>query len=86
LVETRKRILSKTKLALGPMTILASLTRRQRSSINAPLRAAPSTPLLLAALEVCLELYEKVLTTPTTLYMGVREVLGGFLGCGVDFY
>lgn len=61
MVETRKRILSKTKLALRPMTILASLTRRQGSSINVPLRGTPLTPLLLAALEVCLELYEKTL-------------------------
>jgi hypothetical protein len=53
LVETGKGILGKTKLALRPMTILASLTRRQGSSINVPLREPPSTPLQLAALEVC---------------------------------
>jgi hypothetical protein len=52
LVETRKGILSKAKLALRPMTILASLARRQGSSINVPLRGPPLTPLRLAALEV----------------------------------
>jgi len=54
LVETRKGILSKAKLALRPMTILTSLTRRQGSSINVPLRGTPLTPLRLAELEVCL--------------------------------
>jgi len=61
LVETRKRILSKAKLALRPMTILASLTRRQGSSINVPLRGTPLTPLRLAELEVCIEPYKKTL-------------------------
>ena len=54
MVETRKGILSKAKLALRPMTILTSLTRRQGSSINVPLRGTPLTPLRLAELEVCL--------------------------------
>jgi hypothetical protein len=59
LVETHKRILSKAKLALRPMTILASLARRQGSSINVPLRGTPLTPLRLAELEVCFEPHKK---------------------------
>lgn len=59
MVETHKRILSKAKLALRPMTILASLARRQGSSINVPLRGTPLTPLRLAELEVCFEPHKK---------------------------
>ena len=61
MVETRKRILSKTKLALRPMTILASLTRRQGSSLNVPLRGTPLTPLRLAELKVCFEPHKTIL-------------------------
>ena len=61
MVETRKGILSKAKLALRPMTILASLTRRQGSAINVPLRGTPLTPLRLAELEVCLSYMKRVL-------------------------
>ena len=61
MVETRKRILSKAKLALGPMTILASPTRRQGPWINVPLRGTPLTPLRLAQLEVCIEPHNKTL-------------------------
>jgi len=39
LVETRNGILSKAKLVLRPMTILASLLQRQASSRIFPLRA-----------------------------------------------
>ena len=61
MVETRKGILSKAKLALRPMTILASLTRRQGSSINVPLRGTPLTPLRLAELEVCFEPHKETI-------------------------
>jgi hypothetical protein len=68
LVETRKGILSRAKLALRPITILASLTRRQGSSINVPLRGAALDPAparsargLSGVVWVCLESYEKVL-------------------------
>ena len=61
MVETRKRILSKAKLALGPMTILESPTRRQGPWINVPLRGTPLTPLRLAQLEVCIEPHNKTL-------------------------
>jgi hypothetical protein len=56
LVETRKGILSKAKLALRPMTILPSL----RGVIRYTSRFAepPLTPLQLAELEVCLEPHE----------------------------
>ena len=56
MVETRKGIRSKAKLALRPMTILPSL----RSVIPYTSRFAgpPLTPLQLAELEVCLELHE----------------------------
>jgi hypothetical protein len=70
LVETRKGILSKAKLALRPMTILASLTRRQGSSMNAPLRGTPLTPLPLAALQVCLDAYEKTLDNADDIIHG----------------
>jgi hypothetical protein len=70
LVETRKGILSKTKLVLRPMTILASLTRRQGSPINVPLRGTPLTPLRLAELEVCLDYMKNVLDNAANVIHG----------------
>jgi hypothetical protein len=75
LVETRKRILSKAKLALRPMTILASLTRRQGSSINVPLRGTPLTPLRLAELEVCIEPHKKTLDNADDVIRGLKAKL-----------
>ena len=62
LVETRKGILSKAKLALRPLTILASLTRRQGASINVLLR--------LAELEVCFEPHKKTLDNAADVIHG----------------
>jgi hypothetical protein len=59
LVETRKGILSKTKRALRPMTILASLTRRQESPINVPLRGAALDPAPARSAGGLPELYER---------------------------
>ena len=74
MVETRKGIPSKAKLALRPMTILASLTRRQRSLINVPLRGNALDPAPARSARGLPELYEKteqkLLTVPTTLYTG----------------
>jgi hypothetical protein len=61
LVENRKGILSQTKLPLGPIQLLASLSRRQGSSINTPLRSAPLTPLPSHKAEVHMALHEKTL-------------------------
>ncbi len=72
MVETHKRILSKAKLALRPMTILASLMRRQGSSINVPLRGTPTplTPLRLAELEVRIESHKKTLDNAAAVIHG----------------
>ena len=75
MVETRKRILSKAKLALRPLTILASLTRRQGSSINVPLRGTPLTPLRLAELEVCIEPQKKALDNADDVIHGTYLTL-----------
>jgi hypothetical protein len=52
------------------MTILASLTRRQGSAINVPLRGTPLTPLRLAALEVYLSYMKKVLDNAADVIHG----------------
>ena len=75
MVETRKRILSKAKLALGPMTILASPTRRQGPWINVPLRGTPLTPLRLAQLEVCIEPHNKTLDNADDVIHGTWQRL-----------
>ena len=61
MVETRKGILSKAKLALRPMTILTSLTRRQGSSMNVPLRGAALDPAPARGARGLSGLHEKVL-------------------------
>ena len=79
MVESRERILSKTKLALRPMTILTSPTRRQGSSRNAPRSEVPLTPFRLTALEVCLKQYEKVLDYADDVIHRALTVYGGFV-------
>ena len=59
LVDTGKGILSKTKLALRPMTILASLTRYQGSSMNVPLRGAALDPAAARSSRGLFDLHEK---------------------------
>ena len=78
MVETRKGILRKAKLALRPMTIVASLTRRQGPTINVPLCGPPLTPLQLVALEVCLEPHEKALDTADDVIHGTFAI-----GCSI---
>jgi hypothetical protein len=70
LVETRRGILSKAKLALRPLTILASLTRRQGASIKVPLRGTPLTPRRLAEFEVCFEPHKKTLDNAADVIHG----------------
>ena len=62
---------------LRPMTILASLTRRQGSSINVPLRGTPLTPLRLAELEVCFEPHKNPLDNADDVIMGLNVVEHG---------
>ena len=77
MVESRKGILSKAKLALRPITILASRPRRQGSSMNAPLRWAPLTPLsarnargVRGAAKKIMKKYEKTLDSADAVIHG----------------
>ena len=81
MVETRNRILSKAKLALRPMTILASSLQRQASLRLFRFVPTTLTPLPLAQLEVCMEQHKKLLTAPTTLYTGLSKPLSTRLSC-----
>jgi len=81
LVESRKGILSKTKLALRPIQILASRSRRQGSSSNAPLRRAPLTPLsarnargVRGAAKTIMKKYEKTLDSADAVIHGSCEI------------
>ena len=61
MVETRKGILSKAKLALRPMTILASLSGVKGLRYTPRFAGPPLTPLQLAVPEVCSIYMNKVL-------------------------
>jgi len=77
LVESRKGILSKVKLALRPIQILASRSRRQGSSSNAPLHGVSLTPLsarnargVRGAAKTIMKKYEKTLDNAADVIHG----------------